>query len=140
MSPQILLLILRILSALTLLAFLGALGYFLYRDLQLATTSLEQHEFDFGFMQVALPEQAAVRYRLRPVMSIGRTPSNTVVLNNTYASSQHALVTHRDSQWWVEDLNSRNGTLVNDVAIDEPTVVTVGDKITIGDAVLTLEL
>lgn len=140
MSPQILLLLLRILSALSLLTFLGALGYFLYRDLQMATQSLEQHEFDFGYLQVALPDQASVRYRLRPVMSIGRIATNTVMLNNTYTSSQHALITHRDSQWWIEDLNSRNGTLVNDVPISEPTVITVGDRITIGDAVLTLEL
>lgn len=140
MSPQALLLLLRILSALTLLAFLGALGWFLYRDLQLATQSLEQHKFDFGFLQVMMPAKEPTRYRLRPVMSIGRVTSNTVILDNGYASSQHALVTHRDNQWWVEDLQSRNGTLVNSVPIDEPTVVTVGDTITIGDAILTLEL
>ena len=140
MSPQFLLLLFRILSALTLLAFLGALGWFLYRDLQLATQSLEQHEFDFGTLQVMLPDHAPRRYRLRPVMSIGRTTANTVILDNTYTSSQHALVTHRNNQWWVEDLQSRNGTLVNSVQIDEPTVVTVGDTITIGDATLILEL
>ena len=115
MSSQFLLLTLRILSALTLLAFSGAIGWFLYRDLQLATRSLAQHEFDFGFLQVAQPDEPAQKFRLRPVMSIGRVTSNTVVLNHTYASSQHALLTHRNNQWWIEDLQSRNGTLVNGV-------------------------
>ena len=139
MSPQALLLLLRILSAVTLLTFMGAVGWFMYRDLQLATRSLEQHEFDFGFLQVAHPEQPPQKFRLRPVMSIGRVASNTVVLNQNYASSQHALLTHRDNQWWIEDLHSRNGTLVNNVQIDEPTVVTVGDTITIGDTIISLE-
>jgi pSer/pThr/pTyr-binding forkhead associated (FHA) protein len=46
----------------------------------------------------------------------------------------------RGSQWWLEDLNSRNGTLLNDIALDGPVVVTVGDVLTIGNTVFKLEL
>ncbi len=140
MAPETLLLLLRILSALTLLAFVGAVGWFLYRDVQLTAATLDQQDLGLGELQIQMPEKELLRHKLRPVMSIGRTAANTVVLNNGYASSQHALITRRDNQWWVEDLNSRNGTLVNDVPITEPTVITVGDSITIGDAEITLEL
>jgi pSer/pThr/pTyr-binding forkhead associated (FHA) protein len=45
----------------------------------------------------------------------------------------------RGQQWWLEDLNSRNGTLLNDVPLHEATVVSPGDIITIGSTHLKIE-
>jgi pSer/pThr/pTyr-binding forkhead associated (FHA) protein len=73
-------------------------------------------------------------------MGIGRASSNTVVVEDDYVSSEHALLSLRGSQWWLEDLNSRNGTLLNDIALDSPAVVTVGDVVTIGNTRFKLEL
>ncbi|NLE99729.1 MAG: FHA domain-containing protein, partial [Anaerolineales bacterium] len=57
-----------------------------------------------------------------------------------YASAQHALLTWREGQWWLEDLGSRNGTQLNDELVDAPTVVVTGDIIRIGRARLKVEL
>jgi pSer/pThr/pTyr-binding forkhead associated (FHA) protein len=49
------------------------------------------------------------------------------------------LLSLRGSQWWLEDLNSRNGTLLNDSPLETPTVVTMGDVVTIGNTQFKLE-
>jgi pSer/pThr/pTyr-binding forkhead associated (FHA) protein len=78
-------------------------------------------------------------FPLRTVNSLGRSPANTVVIPDTYASSQHALLAQREGQWWLEDRNSRNGTLLNGGRIEEPTIVSSGDLIGVGRTQLRLE-
>ena len=80
------------------------------------------------------------RYPLLPVTSIGRTSSNVIVLDDGYISGQHSLITRRGEFWWLEDLASRNGTLLNDVPLTETAVLSPGDIITIGNIKLKLEL
>jgi serine phosphatase RsbU (regulator of sigma subunit) len=53
-------------------------------------------------------------------------------------SRQHLALTRADGQWQVEDLGSKNGTLVNGARIDAPTPLGFGDQITAGH--LTIEL
>jgi sigma-B regulation protein RsbU (phosphoserine phosphatase) len=53
-------------------------------------------------------------------------------------SRQHLALTRANGQWQVEDLGSKNGTLVNNLRIDKPVRVGVGDRIQAGH--LTLEL
>ena len=79
-------------------------------------------------------------FPLQPVTSIGRSPVNTIIVPDTYASGQHALLIWREGQWWLEDQDSRNGTLLNDVRISSPTVVSAGDIIGVGRTKLKLEL
>jgi pSer/pThr/pTyr-binding forkhead associated (FHA) protein len=73
-------------------------------------------------------------------MGIGRSASNAIVVEDDYVSSEHALLSLRGSQWWLEDLNSRNGTQLNEINLDSPTVVTIGDVMTIGNTRFKLEL
>ena len=44
---------------------------------------------------------------------IGRSPSCTLVLDDSYASSRHARVFPKDGAWWLEDLGSTNGTMMD---------------------------
>jgi pSer/pThr/pTyr-binding forkhead associated (FHA) protein len=62
------------------------------------------------------------------------------MLDDAYTSNQHAVIRKRGKQWWLEDLDSRNGTLLNDMPLTKPTVVTTGDRVTIGQTSLAIEL
>jgi pSer/pThr/pTyr-binding forkhead associated (FHA) protein len=79
-------------------------------------------------------------FPLQPVTSIGRSPANTIVIPDTYASSQHALLTWREGRWWLRDRDSRNGTLLNAKPVEEPTVVATGDVIGVGQTKIRLEI
>ena len=53
-------------------------------------------------------------------------------MEDTFASSEHASITLRNGQWWLEDRNSRNGTLLNEEPVTVPVIVTEDDIISIG--------
>lgn len=50
---------------------------------------------------------------LQPDTSIGAQKDNAIVLNDRFISAHHARVRWDGVSWWVEDLNSTNGTYVN---------------------------
>ena len=141
MSPALTLLLLRALSAALLLTFIGLVGWFIYRDMQLLQQSLTSQQRQRGqLLRLKADESAEAdeAFPLLPVTSLGRAVSNVVVLDDDYASSEHALLTLRGQQWWLEDLGSRNGTLLNETLLDGPAVVTTGDIVTIGDTKLKI--
>jgi predicted component of type VI protein secretion system len=53
-------------------------------------------------------------YDLGESLTIGRLPDNTVVIDNPAVSGHHARVSWDGSHFVVEDLNSTNGTYVNE--------------------------
>jgi len=143
---DILLLVLRLSLAGLLYAFLGAVLVMLWRDLRRGATERpdsrpESHLVVLDGSTEAVDQLAAgTAFPLQPVTSVGRSPNNTVVVPDTYASSQHALLTWREGQWWLEDRNSRNGTRLNGKPVEEPTLVSAGDVIAIGRTRLKLEV
>lgn len=72
-------------------------------------------------------------------VTIGRAEGSTIILDDDYASGQHArLVPGLDGQWTVEDMGSTNGTYVDRRKIDGPTPIAIGIPIRIGKTVLEL--
>jgi len=63
--------------------------------------------------------------------SIGRSPSNDVVLKETKVSRQHAAINLRGGSYVIVDLKSSNGLLVNGRKVEE-AVLNDGDELTIG--------
>lgn len=140
---DILLLALRIALALILYAFLALLLVFLYRDMNRAPSVHPALPLGGQLVVVGAVEEGVAEgtaFPLLPVTSIGRAPANTIVVPDTYASARHALVSWRDSQWYVEDLGSRNGTLLNGEPVSTPTVLSAGDIIGVGQTQFRLEL
>jgi len=70
---------------------------------------------------------------------IGRSPESTLVLSDDYASGRHARIFPQDGDWYVEDLNSTNGTFVGQQRVASgPVKLTVGSTMRIGTTVLEL--
>lgn len=140
MSIDILLLILRIVGAVMLILFTGTISWLIYQDMRVTAASLAQKSQPVGTIQL-ISEQSGEdsSYSLLPVTTIGRAATNLVVIEDEFASNEHALLIRRGEQWWLEDLDSRNGTLLNDVALVETAVVSPSDVITIGNTRLKIE-
>ncbi len=143
MNDALLLFSLRLISAFILLGFLGALGWLVYQDLRRAAIAAADEMQTQGHLRVIASESETASmgtiFPLLPVTRIGRAESNTIVLEDSFVSAEHALITRRDKQWWLEDLNSRNGTLLNSLPLDDTTVVSPGDILTIGSVQLKIE-
>ena len=70
---------------------------------------------------------------LRPVTTLGRSADNTIVLDDTFISAEHAAIVQRDGSWWVSDRSSTNGTMLNDRPVYGEAGLAPGDVVSIGD-------
>jgi two-component system cell cycle response regulator len=67
---------------------------------------------------------------------VGRDSEAGFVVSRSSVSRQHArLFADADAAWWVEDLNSTNGTFVNEVRVTRPVQLSDGDQVRFGDAI-----
>jgi pSer/pThr/pTyr-binding forkhead associated (FHA) protein len=74
-------------------------------------------------------------------VKIGRDPSNQVVIpDDTFTSRHHAWISYEESDFWLEDLGSTNGTLLNGHPVVKRQVLSAGDKIRVGHTELTFEI
>ncbi|MFO7821984.1 MAG: PEGA domain-containing protein [Lentisphaeria bacterium] len=62
-------------------------------------------------------------------MTIGRGEDNSLVLRADGISRHHCRLYRRDSDWFIEDLGSTNGVVVNGVKITEPRKLNKGDRL-----------
>lgn len=142
MSLDMTLLALRVITGGLLLAFMGAVLSVLWRDYRAAAGTVERGPKEYGRLVVIHGDDgdAGLSYPLLPITSLGRSPSNTIVLDEPFCSQEHALVMRRSGQWWLEDRRSSNGTLLNGEPVNEPVVLSSGDVIGIGRLMLKIEL
>jgi len=68
----------------------------------------------------------------RPMITIGRGIECNIVMNDASISRQHAQFSHQANGDYVQDLTSRNGTLVNNEALLGPRLLYTGDRICLG--------
>jgi pSer/pThr/pTyr-binding forkhead associated (FHA) protein len=61
--------------------------------------------------------------------TIGRSPENDICIPEQHVSRQHAVINYRDGLFMITDLNSANGTFVNDQRITEPFPMASDDVI-----------
>jgi pSer/pThr/pTyr-binding forkhead associated (FHA) protein len=75
-------------------------------------------------------------FTIAETLSLGRSSTNDIVLDDPFVSSEHLkLVPPRT----VVDLDSTNGTLLNDAPLKGRATMSPGDRIRIGETVFTFE-
>ena len=127
--------------------FLGLLYLFLFavvrvlvRDLRAAA---REPGTELGRLHVLAspagePPAGAV-FGLDAVTTIGRDVNNAIVVEDQFASAEHAVLTFRGRTWYVEDLASTNGTYINGSRIEGLAPIGFGDEIQIGQVRVRLE-
>lgn len=72
-------------------------------------------------------------FALDAITTLGRDVNNSIVVDDPFASAEHAVLTFRGSAWYVEDLGSTNGTYVNGNAVTGVATIGFGDDLQIGE-------
>src|SRR5579884_4088152 len=72
------------------------------------------------------------RFDLEPQTVIGRGPTNTIQITDSFISSEHTRLWFRNGAWFVQDAGSVNGTFVNNQPAREATSAKAGDIIRVG--------
>lgn len=78
------------------------------------------------------------RWLLGAHCTIGRSPGNTIVIDDKLVSRRHALIHRQDlDEFWLVDLGSGNGSFVNGRRVTLPTRVVENDVLIFGETRLT---
>jgi pSer/pThr/pTyr-binding forkhead associated (FHA) protein len=138
-SLNAIILLLRVAVVLLLYFFLWQVLRFVMRDLRASSTAPASAAFSSPYGQLVVlragPSGVAVGkvFPLGPSNVIGRSLEHCdIALNDSFLSSQHARLSLQGDEWVLEDLNSTNGTFVNDMEVRDPTIVEEGDVIRVG--------
>ncbi|MDE2857134.1 MAG: FHA domain-containing protein [Chloroflexota bacterium] len=136
MSVEVTLFLLRLLGVLFLAGFLLALFYLIWRSLIQMTDALEAEQAHHARLAAIDAQNGEDRpdkgFALLPITTLGRSPSNAIVVDDENASALHATIVLEDGKWWLEDRESRNGTQLNDQRIQGRAALADGDEISIG--------
>lgn len=141
MSIEVAVLILRLLAGLSLLAFLIILFAIVWRGMRQLDRQLQAPLVRYGYLTCQRrdsTDSVAERHQLGAFTTLGRSASNSIVVNDDFASAEHARIVLEDGQWWLEDRRSKNGTRLNSAVIDQRTKLSDGDLI--GIAKFTYQL
>ncbi len=91
------------------------------------------------FLRYVLPDGEQKEYQLTtdPV-TIGRSKEADIIIPDPLVSRIHCGISFWDEAYFIRDFKSRNGTYVNDKAIEVARLYP-GDKIRVGDTVISFE-
>lgn len=89
---------------------------------------------------IAQPDEPFT-FRLKPgaIKTVGRAPRADFIVDAALVSRLHCRLTATESNLEVVDLQSTNGTFVNDKRVDKATL-SAGDRLRVGRVELTLEM
>jgi pSer/pThr/pTyr-binding forkhead associated (FHA) protein len=137
--------IVRILFALSLLAFLFLVIRVTMKELQqpvMSSIRVRQPQPRAELITVAGEEGSTVAegvvFDIQGVATLGRAESARIVLDDTSVSAHHAMLRPIEGGWAIEDLGSRNGTLVNGRPVTSQLPIACGDAIQLGRVRLRL--
>ena len=126
------------------IAFIGLIYLFLFQVMRVIVRDLRQTapaeatgpRSRYGKLVVVESGRTrltpGLSYTLQSVTSLGRKPSNTIVLDDDFVSGEHSLISWRDGRAWLEDVASTNGTYLNDAELSRPVALSEGDIVGIG--------
>ena len=129
----------RLLFLALLYVFLFAVVRVLLRDLRVASRG----PAELGRLVVVASPRGeplpGASFQLDAVTTIGRDVNNSIVVDDPFASADHAVLTFRGRAWYVEDLASTNGTFLNAIAVEGIAEVGFGDELQVGEVRLRLD-
>lgn len=132
--------LLRIGFVLLIYVFLFMVARALWRDLRAGVVGAGQ---PLGrLVVIASPEgrpAAGTSLPLDAINSIGRDVNNSIVIDDSFVSADHAVLSFRGRAWYVEDRGSTNGTWLNGQRVEGLLPLGYGDEVQIGQVRLRLE-
>lgn len=140
MTLDVFLLILRLLGIVLLYLFLMQVIISITRDLR-KTAGVSQDALSklppiVGHLVVVDSGPSKISpgttFNLNPQTTIGRGPTNTIQISESFVSAEHTRMWFRNGVWYVQDAGSTNGTFLNSQPARDALTARTGDIIQVG--------
>jgi pSer/pThr/pTyr-binding forkhead associated (FHA) protein len=136
----IILLIVRILMATALYLFIGWIIYTIWIDLNRKDVNLENVGVPSITLKFMDQQSEKIEFFTRAVVTLGRDLTCDCIIYDKAVSARQARLSFHHNQWWVEDLDSTNGTFLNQDRVTQPTVIITDDQITCGGTMIAVQI
>jgi pSer/pThr/pTyr-binding forkhead associated (FHA) protein len=134
-------LVLRFGLTIALYAFLAWALLAVWRDLQQQGMKLSKQKKPSLTITVLSEQGKQKRGRFsQSEIIIGRHTHCDLAIMDEALSAQHARISHHHGQWWLEDLNSTNGTFLNESKLSTPAVIITGDQFKCGNTLFVVHI
>lgn len=134
-------LVLRIGLAIFLYLFLWRVLQTLRQELKQQGTLLSSQKKPGIHLDAETKNGRDAKYHFwQPEIVIGRGPHCDISVMDEALSASHVRISFHHGQWWLEDLGSTNGTLLNKDKIAVPTVIITGDQFRCGNTVFSVRI
>ncbi len=134
----VLVLFLRGLFALALFVFLGTIMFVLWKDLQ--HTIKRSTNYSITPITLTIRSDQVSRTFNQPEFYIGRDAQADMLIQNETLSAIHARVFFKNQRWMIEDLQSTNGTFINEERLSTPAVLVNEDLVSCGQVVIQVTI
>lgn len=120
--------------------FLGWVIFTLWRDLRFQSQIVTTQKVPEITLALESDVEASRLSFSKPELIIGRDSECDFQIPDETVSNRHVRLSYRYLQWWVEDLQSTNGTSLNDQRVETSTVIINGDELHIGHQILLINI
>lgn len=79
-----------------------------------------------------IPYRIKDEYAIKDEITIGRSNKSTITLRDPYVSKEHLRIVKDEGKYFLEDLNSANGTYLNNGKVLDVTMLKNGDRVKLG--------
>ena len=134
-------LVLRIGLAIVLYIFLWRVLQTLWQEIKQQGTILSSQKKPGIHVDAKMEDGRESKYHFRQSeIVVGRGPHCDVSLLDEALSVNHVRLSFHHGQWWLEDLDSTNGTFLNNDVIAVPTVIITGDQFKCGNTIFSIRI
>ena len=129
---SILVFALRILLVLLSYTFMGWMIYTIFNDLKMNSSHKTKQTIPPIILEAQIDDSKSKRRFRQIEIILGRDPSVDFPLNDETISLKHCKISYHNKQWWIEDLDSTNGTYLNNEPVRTETIITSRDQLHLG--------
>ena len=140
MMNAVLVLILRILFLILTYIFVGWIGYTIFKDLRGTFQKQKADQVSPLTLRALINQEPIDKQFTKTEIILGRDPDCDFSISDETISLRHCGLTYHHQQWWANDLNSTNGSYINDNLIDSPVIITEGDQLRLGKVVISIQV
>ena len=134
----VVLLLIRALLAIALYAFLFWALISIWQDLRQQKAAVESQQVPEITLQIHHVDDVQNRVFRGTEITLGRDPACECTLSSDTVSARHARFIYHHNQWWLEDLKSTNGTILNGEIVTTAIVIAPGDQILCGEVTIVI--